>query len=79
MPVSGCLTDLSAGNEGEARIREVCGEIELAAGSYHRVAPGWYIEVFRDGSWHRELGPYWLPLNGDASKMIEDAKARGIL
>jgi len=53
--------------------------IECVNGKWRRLPAGWYVEVFRDGEWHRELGPFWDALIGVPPSAVKAAKEAGLV
>jgi hypothetical protein len=53
--------------------------LELVDGEWRRLPAGWYVEVFRNGEWHRELGPFWDSLIGVPDSAVAAAKKAGLI
>ena len=80
MPTHAEVMDLaSPGKDGEVRFRESIGDVEKIDGEWKRGIPGWYAEVFRDGEWRKELGPFWGGLSGCPKGAVEAAIKAGLL
>jgi len=64
MPSTAEVREIFApGSDGEVRLHLLEG-LDFKDGEWIRFVPGWYVEVFRDGEWRREAGPFMDTLAG---------------